>query len=84
MEKSQKKPPEIQYGKITEEAPRNIETKNHRRSPQKYRNKELETHIVRSIETLERQKMNCGIDEVHKLVQDSTEENISRESFDKT
>ena len=44
----------------------------------------METHIVRSIETLEQQKMNCGIDEVHKLVQDSTEENISRESFDKT
>ena len=44
----------------------------------------METHIVTSIETLEQQKMNCGIDEVHKLVQDSIEENISRESFDKT
>ena len=28
--------------------------------------------------------MKCGIDEVLKLVQDSLEENISRESFDKT
>ena len=27
--------------------------------------------------------MKCGIDEVPKLVQDSLEENISRESFDK-
>ena len=64
--------------KITEEAPRNIE------------HKELElfvlyrTLIVASIETLKRQKMKCGIDEVRKLVQDSLEENISRESFDKT
>ena len=58
--------------KITEEAPRNID------------HKELETLIVASIETLKRQKMKCGIDEVCKLVQDSLEENISRESFDKT
>ena len=58
--------------KITEEAPRNIE------------HKELETLIVASIETLKRQKMKRGIDEVRKLVQDSLEENISRESFDKT
>ena len=28
--------------------------------------------------------MKCGIDEVLKLVQDSLEENISQESFDKT
>ena len=28
--------------------------------------------------------MKCGIDEVHKLVQDSLEENISLESFEKT
>ena len=58
--------------KITEEAPRNIE------------HKELETLIVASIETLKRQKMKCGIDGVPKLVQDSLEGNISRESFDKT
>ena len=58
--------------KITKEAPRNIE------------HKELETLIVVSIETLKRQKMKYGIDEVPKLVQDSLEENISRESFDKT
>ena len=51
--------------KITEEASRNIE------------HKELKTLIVASIETLKRQKMKCGIDEVHKLVQDSLEENIS-------
>ena len=57
---------------ITEEAPRNI------------KHKELETLTVASIETLKRQKMKCGIDEVRKLVQDSLEENISRESFDKT
>ena len=58
--------------KITEEGPRNIE------------HKELETLIVASIETLKRKKMKCGIDEIHKLVQDSLEENISQESFDKT
>ena len=58
--------------KITDEAPRNIE------------HKELETLIIASIETLKRQKMKCGIDEVRKLVQDSLEENISLESFDKT
>ena len=58
--------------KIKEEAPRN---KEHR---------ELETLIVASTETLKRQKMKCGIDEVCKLVQDSLEENISQESFDKT
>ena len=58
--------------KITEETPKNIERK------------ELETLIVASIETLKRQKMKCGIDEVRKLVQDSLEENISQESFDKT
>ena len=28
--------------------------------------------------------MKCGTDEILKLVQDSPEENISRESFDKT
>ena len=58
--------------KIADEAPRNIE------------HKELETLIIASIETLKRQKMKCGIDEVCKLVQDSLEENISLESFDKT
>ena len=57
--------------KITEKAPRNIE------------HKELETLLVASIETLKRQKMQCGIDEVRKLVKDSLGENISRESFDK-
>ena len=46
--------------------------------------KELEILIVASIETLKRQKMKCGVDEVPKLVQDSLGENISRESFDKT
>ena len=58
--------------KITDEAPRNIE------------HKELETLIIASIETLKQQKMKCGIDEVRKLVQDSLEENISLESFEKT
>ena len=58
--------------KITDEAPRNIE------------HKELETLIVASIETLKRQKMKCRIDEVRKLVQDSLEESISFESFEKT
>ena len=58
--------------KITEEASRNI------------KRKELETLIIASIETLKRQKMMCGIDEVRKLVQDSLEEIISRETFDKT
>ena len=58
--------------KIAEEAPRNIE------------HKELETLIAASIETLKRQKMKCGIDEVRKLIQDSLEEKISRESIDKT
>ena len=58
--------------KITEETPRNIECKG------------LETLIVASIETLKRQKMKCAIDEVRKLVQDSLEENISPENFDKT
>ena len=57
--------------KITDEAPRNIE------------HKELETLIIASIETLKRQKMKCGIDEVRKLVEDSLEENISLESFEK-
>ena len=61
----------INMEKITEEAPTNIE------------HKELETLIVASIETLKQQKMKCGIDEVCKLVQDSLEENISQESFDK-
>ena len=45
--------------KITEEGPRNIE------------HKELETLIVASIETLKRKKMKCGIDQIHKLVQES-------------
>ena len=44
----------------------------------------METLIVASIETLKRQKMKCVIDEVRKLVQDSLEENISPENFDKT
>ena len=54
--------------KITDGAPRNIE------------HKELETLIIAFIET----KMKCGVDEVRKLVQDSLEENISLESFEKT
>ena len=33
----------------------------------------LETLIIASIKTLERQKMKCAIDEVLKLVQDSLE-----------
>ena len=58
--------------KITEEATSVME------------HEELETLIIASIETLKRQKIKCGIDEVLKLVQDSLEENTSRESFDKT
>ena len=58
--------------KITEETPSIIE------------HEELETFIIASTETLKRQKMKCGIDEVLKLVQDSLGKNISRESFDKT
>ena len=58
--------------KITGQAPKNI------------KNKELETLIIAAIEILKRQKMKCGIDEVCKLVQDSLEENISLESFEKT
>ena len=58
--------------KITGQAPKNI------------KNKELETLIIAATETLKRQKMKCGIDEVCKLVQDSLEENISLESFEKT
>ena len=58
--------------KITEEAP---SVKEH---------EELETLIIASIETLKRQNMKCGINEVLKLVQDSLEENVSRESFEKT
>ena len=54
--------------KITDGTPRNIE------------HKELETLIIAFIET----KMKCGVDEVRKLVQDSLEENISLESFEKT
>ena len=61
--------------KITEEAKRLQEHKEH---------KDLETLIVASIETLKRQKLKCGIDKVRTLVQDSLEENISRESFGKT
>ena len=57
--------------KITEEARRNIE------------HKELETPIITSIETLKQRKMKCRIDELRKLIQDSPEENSSRESFDK-
>ena len=45
---------------------------------------ELGTLIIASAETLKRQKMNCGIDKVLNLVQDSLEGNISRENFDKT
>ena len=52
--------------KITDEAPRNIE------------HKELETLIIASIETLKRQKMKYGVDEICRLVQDSLE------SFEKT
>ena len=55
--------------KITDEAPKNIE------------HTELETLIIASIETLKRQKMKCGIDEVRKLVQDSLEENMVVEYF---
>ena len=44
----------------------------------------METLIIAFIETLKRQKIKCGIDEVRKLVQDSLEENISLESFEKT
>ena len=57
--------------KITDEAPRNTE------------HKELKTLITASIETLKRQKMKCGMEEVRKLVEPSLEENISLESFGK-
>ena len=40
--------------------------------------------IIASIETLKRQKSQCGIYEVFKLVKDTIEENITREIFDKT
>ena len=58
-------------GKITAEAPSVIV------------GEDLETLIIESTETFKRQKMRCEIDKVLKLVQDSLEENISRESFDK-
>ena len=58
--------------KVTKEAPSVIE------------HEELETHVIASIKTLKRQKMKCGIDEVLNLVQNSLEENIFGESFDKT
>ena len=57
--------------KITDETPRNIELK------------ELETLIIASIEILKRQNMKWGIHEVRKLAQDSLEQNISLESFEK-
>lgn len=59
-------------GKSTEEAISAIE------------DEELETLIIASIETLKLQKMKCGINEVLKLMQDSLERSIYRESFDKT
>lgn len=59
-------------GKSTEEAISVIE------------DEELETLIIASIETLKLQKMKCGINEVLKLMQDSLERSIYRESFDKT
>ena len=58
--------------KVTEEAPSVIE------------HEELETLIIASIKTLKRQKMKCGTVEVLNLVQDTLEENIFRECFDKT
>ena len=58
--------------KITEEAPRNTQ------------HKELETLIIASIETLKGQRIKCGRDKIRKLVQDSIEENVSQERFDKT
>ena len=57
---------------ITDESPRNIE------------HKELWTFITASVRNFKTAKMKCGIDEVRKLVQDSLEENISLESFEKT
>ena len=45
--------------------------------------KEIEMLIIASIETLKRQKSKCGKDEVFKLVKDTTEENITRDIFDK-
>ena len=59
-------------GKSTEEAISVIE------------DEELETLIIASIETLKLQKMKCGINEVLKLMQDSLERSIYRESFDET
>ena len=47
-------------------------------------NKEIELLIIVSIETLKRQKTKYGKDEVFKVVKDTTEENITRDIFDKT
>ena len=58
--------------KATEEAPSVIE------------HEKLKTLIIPSIKTLNQPKMKCGIDKVLNLVQDSLEEDIFRESFDKT
>ena len=46
--------------------------------------KEIEVLIIASIEILKRQKSKCGKDEVFKLVEDTIEENITREIFDET
>ena len=45
--------------------------------------KEIEVLIIASIETLKHQKSKCSKDEVFKLVKDTTEENITRDIFDK-
>ena len=45
--------------------------------------KEIEVLIIASIETLKHQKSTCSKDEVFKLVKDTTEENITRDIFDK-
>ena len=47
-------------------------------------NKEVELLIIVPIETLKRQKTKYGKDEVFKVVKDTTEENITRDIFDKT
>ena len=53
-------------------------------STYKIADKEIEVLIIASVETLKRQKSQCGIYEVFKLVKDTIKENITREIFDKT
>ena len=45
--------------------------------------KEIQVLIIASIETLKHQKSKCSKDEVFKLVKDKTEQNITRDIFNK-